>query len=110
MHQAVGQLTRTGHQKQAFGVQVQAADRLPLAMVQLGQAPKHGGAIQRVVVGDHFAAWLVIGDHARRGWINTDVNRLAIDLDRIAELNPLPDVRGLGIDGNPTLQNQLLHL
>src|SRR5207244_927258 len=50
MHQAVGQFARTGEQQQALGVQVQPADRLPLALVQLGQLAKDGRAVLRIVV------------------------------------------------------------
>jgi len=50
MHQPVGELARAGQQQQAFGIEVQTADRLPLALKQFGQAPKHRRAILRVVM------------------------------------------------------------
>jgi len=52
----------------------------------------------------------VIGDHARRWWVNPHPHRLAIDFDGVAKLDALANVGGLTIDGNPAFQNQLLHL
>ena len=110
VHQLVGQLAGAGQQQQAFGVQVEPADRLPLALVELGQTPEHRRAVLRVVVRDDLAGGLVVRDDAGRRRVNTNPDRLAVDLDVVAELDSLTDVRRLGIDRNPTFENQLLHL
>ena len=110
MHQLVGQLARTGQQQQALGVQIEPSDRLPLALRELGQLAKDRGTVLRVIVGDDLAGRLVVGDHARRRRRDAHAQRLAIDLDRIAKLDALADVRRLVVDRNPAFQNQLLHL
>ena len=110
MHQLVGQFARAGQQQQAFGIEVQPSDRLPLALVELGQLAKDGRAVLRIVVGHHLAGGLVVGNHPRRRRCDAHAQRLAIDLDRIAELNALADVGRLIVDRNAALQNQLLHL
>ena len=66
MHKPIGQLAGAGEQQQAFGVEVEAADRLPFALKQLGQASENGGAILRVVVCHDFPRWLVVRDNTRR--------------------------------------------
>ena len=109
VHQRIGQLTGTGEQQQAFGIQVQTTYRLPLAMLQLGQLAKHGGAVLWIIMRHHFTHRLVIGNHARRRWINAKTNRLAVHLDLITELNTLTNVSWLVVDRNTALQNELLH-
>ena len=64
----------------------------------------------RVIVRYNFARGLVISDHTWRRRVDAHPNRLAIHLDAVAKLNALTDVRGLGVDGNATFENQLLHL
>src|SRR5690349_7997458 len=87
MHQLVGEFARTGEQQQAFGIQVEAADRLPLALLQARQLAEHGRPILRVVVRDDLADRLVIGDDARRRRRDPVADRLAIDLDLVAVLD-----------------------
>jgi hypothetical protein len=53
---------------------------------------------------------LVIGDHARRRWIDAHTYGLAIDLDLISELHTLPNMRRLVVHRNPPFKDQLLHL
>ena len=110
MHQLVGELARAGEQQQAFGVQVEPADRLPLALLQLGQLAEHRGAVLRVVVRDDLADRLVVRDHARRRRRDAHADRLAVDLDLVAELDALADVGGLVVDRDPPFHDQLFHL
>ena len=110
VHQRVRQLARAGEQQQTFGIQVQTTDRLPLAMLQLGQLAEHRGAVLRIVMGDHLAHGIVIGDHARRRRIDAEADGLAVDLDHIAKLNALTDVSRLVVDRDAAFENQLLHL
>ena len=110
VHQLVGQFAGTCQEQQSFGVQVQPSDRLPFALKQLGQAPEDGRTVLRVIVRHHFAGGLVVGDDAGRRWINLYADGFAVDLDGVAKLDALTDMRRLGIDGNPPFQNQLLHL
>ena len=109
MHQLIGQLTRTRQKQQALSVQIKTSYRLPFTLEQLGQPPEHGRPILRIVMRHDLACRLVVGDNAGRWRINPHPNRLAIDLDGIAELDALPDVGGLGIDRNASFKNQLLH-
>jgi hypothetical protein len=78
-------------------------------LVQLGQAPKNGGPVLRVIVRDNLTGRLVIRDHAGGRRVDPHANRLAVDLDRVAKLDALTDVRRFGIDRNSTFQNELLH-
>ena len=110
MHQPVGQLARTRQQQQAFGIQIQPPHGLPFALKQPGQAAKHGRAILRIVVRDDFAGRLVVSNHARRRRVDANPNGLSVDLDGVAKLHALANMRRLGIDGNASFQNQLLHL
>ena len=110
MHQPVGQLARAGEQQQAFGVQVQPPDRLPLAILQAWKAAKHRRAVLRVVMGDHFAHRLVVGNHARGRRVDAEADRFAVDLDLVTKLHTLANVGGLVVDRNTPFQNQLLHL
>ena len=61
-------------------------------------------------MGYHFTDGLVVGDDARWRWIDAEANGFAIDLDLVSILNALADVGRFIVDGNPPLQNQLLHL
>ncbi len=58
---------------------------------------------------DHFAHGLVVRDHAGRRRRDAVADRLAVDLDLVAELDALADVGRLVVDGNAALENQLLH-
>src|SRR5574343_390996 len=81
VHQLVGQVTRGGEQQQAFGVDVQTADRLPLAVQQARQAAEHGGTLLGVVQRDHFAHRLVVRDDAvAERDAHAHMGRLAVDL------------------------------
>jgi hypothetical protein len=86
VHQLVGQFARVGEQQQAFGVDVQPADRLPLAVRQPRQAAEHRGPVLRVVVRDDLAHRLVVGHDARRRRRDAHLDRLAVDADAVAEL------------------------
>jgi hypothetical protein len=109
MHQLIGELARTRQQQQTLGVQVKPTDRLPLALVELGQTPKNGGPVLRVIMGDNLASRLVVRDDTGRGRVDPHTNRLAIDLDRVAKLDALTDVSRFGVNRNSALQNELLH-
>ena len=98
VHQLVGQLARAGEQQQAFGIQVEPADRLPLALLQARELAEHGRAVLRIVVRDDLADRLVIGDDTRRRRRDAVANRLAVDLDLVAELDALADVGRLVVD------------
>ena len=105
MHQAICKLAGTRQQKQALGVQIETAHRLPLPLKQSRQASKNGGPILRIVMGYHLASRLVVRDHARRRGFNAKTNRLPIDLDSITKLDALADVCRLGIDRYATFKN-----
>ena len=109
MHQFISQLARTRQQQQTFGIQIQSANRLPFALKQLGQAPEHRWPVLRIIVRHDLSSRFMVGNHARGRWVNPDPNGLAVHLDGIAELDALTDMRGLGIDRNTPLQNELLH-
>jgi hypothetical protein len=109
VHQLVGELPGTRQQQQSFGVQIEPANRLPLPLVQLGQTAKNGRSVLRIIVGDNLAGGLVVSDHTGRRRIDPHTHRLTVDLDRVAELNALTNVRRLGVDGNSPFQNELFH-
>ena len=110
VHQLVGQLPGTGQQQQTFGVQVQASDRLPLALKQLRQTPENGWAVLWIVMRYHLARGLVVRNHAWRWRVYAHANGLAVDFDVVAKLNALTDVCRLRVHGNSALEYQLLHL
>ena len=85
VHQLVGQLAGVGEQQQAFGVDVQPADRLPLALLQPRQAAEHRGALLRVVVGDDFTDGLVVRQHPGRGRRDAKAHRLAVQGHTVTE-------------------------
>ena len=85
VHQLVGQFTRVGEQQQAFGVDVEPTDRLPLAVGQPRQPAVDRRAVLRVVVGDDLADRLVVGDDARRRWRDAHLDQLAGDADAVAK-------------------------
>jgi hypothetical protein len=95
MHQLVGKFARTGQQKQTFGVQVKPANRLPFALVELGQATKHRGPVLRIVVGDDFTGGFMVSNNASWWRIDPNPDRLAVDLHAVSELDSLTNVRGL---------------
>ena len=110
MHQVVGQAARIGEQQQAFGVQVEPANGLPFALMQFGQSPEHRGAVLRIVVRDDFARGLVIRNDPGGRRVNTHPDRLAVDFDMVAKLDPLSDVGRFVIDGDAPFNDELLHL
>jgi hypothetical protein len=110
MHQLVGEPARRREEQQPFGVDVEAADRLPLALLQARQAAEHRRAVLRVVVGDDLAGRLVVRDDPRRRRHDAQAHRLAVDLDPIAERDPLAGVRRLAIDGDPAFLDRLFHV
>ena len=109
VHQLVSQLPGACQKQQALGIEVKSSDRLPLPLKKLGQATKDSGSILRVVVSHNLARWLVIRNHARWRWVNTQAHRFAIHFDCVAELDTLADVRRLCIHRNTPLQDELLH-
>ena len=110
MHQLIRQFARTREKQQTFGIQIEPPDRLPLALLQTRQLAEHRRTVLWIVVRHHFTDRLVVRDDARRRWRDAIADRLAVDLDLIAMLNTLADMRGLGVDRNPTLQDQRFHL
>ena len=58
---------------------------------------------------DNLASWLVVSNHARWWWINAHPHGLSIDLDVVAKLDALTNVRRLCIYRNAPFQDQLLH-
>ena len=110
VHQLIGQFTGVGEQQQTFRVDVEPADRLPLALLQARQAPVHGGPVLRIVVRDNLAHWLVVSNDARRRRHDSVFDRLATDLDAVAEGHPLSDVSDLVIDRHPPVKNHLLQI
>jgi hypothetical protein len=89
--------------KQPFRIQIEAANRLPLALMQFGQPAKHGGAVLRVIMGYDLAHRLVIGDDTRWRRVNAKADRLAVHLDAVTKLNTLSDVRRLVVDRDAAL-------
>ena len=110
VHQIVGQFAGVGEQKQALGIEVQAPHGLPFALVQLGQTAKNRGPVLRIIMGHHLTYRLVVGDHAGGRGVDTKADGLAIDLDMVAKLDALADVRRLVVDRNAALHDELLHL
>ena len=100
MHQLVRELAGVGEQQQPFGVDVEPADRQPLALLQPRQLAKHGRAILRIVVRDDLAGRLVIRDDTRRRRRDAYLDGLARDPDLVAPADPLADVRRFAVDGD----------
>ena len=84
VHQAVGELTRGREQQQAFGVDVESADRLPFAVQQTWQAAEHRRPAFRVINGHHFADRLVVSQHARGQRRDAHAHRLTVDRHLVA--------------------------
>lgn len=110
VHQLVGKLSRAGEQQQAFGIQIQAPNRLPLALHEPGQLAKDGGPVLGIVMGHHLPHWLVVRNHTCWRRVDAVADGFAVDLDLIAELDALADVGWLVVDGDAPFQNELLHL
>ena len=98
------------NEQQALGVDVEATDRLPLALRQARQAPEHRRAVLRIVVRHHLAGRLVVSHDARRRRHDAHLHRLAVDLDVVAERDALADVRRLPVDARSASRIQLLHV
>ena len=110
VHQLVGKFTGIGEQQQPFGVDVQPAHRLPLALGQPRQAAEHRGPLLRVVVRDDFAHGLVISQYPRRRRRDAKAHRLAVDGHPVAERNALPGMRRLAVHGDALLDDHLLQV
>ena len=61
-------------------------------------------------MGDHLAHRFVIRDDASRRRIDAKADRLAVDLDLVAELDALADVGRLVVYRDAALQDEMLHL
>ena len=110
MHQLVGQFARVGEQQQAFGIDVEPADRQPLAVRQPRQAAEHRRPLLRIVVRDDFAGRLVVGHHPRRRRRDAELDRLAVDGDAVAKRDALADVRAFAVDGDRALLDEVFHV
>ena len=110
MHELVGKAARVREEKQALGIDVETADRLPLALLQPRQAPEHRRPVLRIVVGDDLAGRLVVGDDARRRRHDAHAHRLAVDLDPVAERDALSGVRRLAVDRDAAFDDQVFHV
>src|SRR5690606_9917513 len=108
VHQLVGQLARVREQQQAFGVQIKATDRHPLAIVQTWQTTEHGWTALWIVVGHHFACWLVVRQDTGSRRRNADLDRAACHLDAIAMRNTLADVCDLVVHFDAAVFDHLL--
>ena len=107
VHQAVGQLTISGKQQQATGVDIQATDVDPAAVLEARQAVKNGGATFRVIAGTDFALGLVV-QHDAAGDFGAQIaaNRTVVHADLIHAVDPAAKLGGLSVDadaagGNP---------
>src|SRR3989344_1066609 len=100
--------TRVREQQQAFGVEVQATHRHPLAALQARQATEHRRAALRVVVGDDLTHGLVISQDAGRWRCDANLDGLARHLDAVAMRNALADVGDLVIDLDAPLFDHFL--
>ena len=110
VHQLIRQLARVGQQQQAFGVQVKPTDRLPLALLQAGQASEHGRAVLRIVVRDNFARRLVICNDSRRRRHDANAHRFAVHFDLVAKRDALAGVSWLSVYGDLAVSDPLLHV
>ena len=110
VHQLVRELAGVREQQQAFGVDVEPADRLPFALLQTRQAAEHGRAVLRIVVSDDFADRLVVRDDARRRRHDAQLDRLAFDLHTVAERDALANMRRLAVDLHVAIGNQVFHV
>ena len=110
VHQAVGQVTGSGEQQQAFRVEVEAANGQPFAGFHGRQAVKHGWTAVRVVVADDFAGRLVVHQHAWRLLADAALDQLAIDAHVVAWQDALADVGWLAIHGHAARDDQVFHV
>ena len=110
VHQLVCQFAGVGEQQQAFGVQVEPTDRLPLALLKARQAAEHRGAVLGIVVRDDFTGWFVVRDDSRRRRHDAHANRLAVDLDLVAEGDALSGVCWLSVDRHQAVGDPLFHV
>ena len=110
MHQLVREFTGVREQQQAFGVDVEPADRLPLALLQSRKTTEHGRPVLRIVMRDDLSDRLVVRDDARRRWHDAQLHRLAVDLHAVAERDALADMRRLAVDFHMAVGDQVLHV
>ncbi len=105
MHEPIGDIARGREDQQAFGVQIQAPHGNPARAARFGKTLKDQGTLFRIIAGHHLARGLVIQQHPgyRTGWFTAQWP--SIDPDQVLRTNPLPDMRGLAIDRNPTRQD-----
>ncbi|KGD51083.1 hypothetical protein DP43_5061 [Burkholderia pseudomallei] len=110
MHEAVREIARRRQHQQAFGVEVEAADREPFRGLHRRQPIEHGRAALRIRVAHDLARRLVIQQHARRLARQLALDRLAVDPHLIGRHDPLADVRRLAVHRHPAGNDELFHL
>jgi hypothetical protein len=110
VHEPVGQVAGVGEEQQPLGVDVQPADRLPLALGQARQAPEDRGPGLRVVVGHDLPGGLVVGQHARRQGADAHLHGLAVDRHAVAEGNALAGVGRVAVHRHPAVHDHLLQV
>ena len=110
VHELVGQLARSCEQQQAFGVDVEPAHALPLALLQARQTAEDSGALLRIVMRDDLASGLVISQHTRRRRRDAVANRFAVQLDAVAEADALADMRRLAVHRETAFRDHVLEI
>ena len=111
MHQAVGQLTVSGEQQQASGVDIEATDIDPAAFFGARQTIEYGGAAFRVITGADLAIRLVVDQHAaNRAGDFFALEQTAIKSDGVIGIDALAQGRSSAVDLDPTFGDPGLDL
>ncbi len=109
VHHLVRELAGIGEQQQALGVEVEAPDRDPLAVADVGQLLEHGGPPFGIVARDDLARGLVVHENARARLGKANLHELAVDAHFVTGSDLLTHVGGLAVHGDPAGEDKLLH-
>ena len=100
MHEPVGQLTVVGEQEQPGGIEVQSTDRDPPGPAEHGKLVEYRRSSKGVAARRHLAGRLVVADEPSPE--AGAAHRLAVDAQNVAGSRPIPERRGVSVDGDPS--------
>ena len=109
MHHLVGELAGIREEQQPLGVEIEATDRDPLAVADVGQLFEHRRPPLGVVARDDLAGGLVIHEDPCARLREANLHELAVDPHFVARGDFLTDVGRLAVHRDSPGEDHLLH-
>ncbi len=109
MHHPVRKFAGVGEEQEPLGVEIEATDRDPLAVADIGQLLEHRRPPFGIVARDDLAGGLVIQEDTRARLGETYLHEFAINPHFVTRRHFLPHVCGLAVHGDAAGEDHFFH-